>query len=53
MEEDCKTAEKRLQAEISKLNHERKKNVLTLKVRETCSFFLTQLNGFSVLCRVV
>lgn len=32
MEEDCRSAEERLRADIQKLNQDRKKNVLKLKV---------------------
>lgn len=40
MEEDCRSAEARLRSDITRLNEDRKKNVLKLKVRSTYSLFL-------------
>lgn len=45
-EEDCRSAEERLRADITRLNQDRKRNVLKLKVRSTFSLFLFSAVGF-------
>lgn len=40
MEEDCRSAEERLRADIQKLNQDRKRNVLNLKARLIYSLFI-------------
>lgn len=45
-EEDCKSAEERLRADITKLNQDRKRNVLKLKVRSKYPLFLFNGVGF-------